>query len=85
MVDTCDELGLFKKGPATPMGLALGDIDGDGSLEMHLAMTENDALLTSAPDHVWANARGTIDMPEPTTSTSRAVVAGEYQSGSSVS
>src|SRR5439155_13416687 len=53
----CDRDGLFDFGDATPMGIALGDLDGAGALEAYIAMTAVDKVLAPQGRGAWLDVR----------------------------
>ncbi len=70
----CDDTGIFALGNATPMGVALGDLDGDGSPEMYLALTNDDMVLSRQPTGSWLDVRPSLGILEPVTSTGQSVI-----------
>jgi hypothetical protein len=52
----CDHSGLFTFGNENPMGVALGDVDGDGHFEVYFANAGLETLLSQQADSSWRDA-----------------------------
>lgn len=73
MPEGCDDSGLFEIGDATPMGMALADVNADGRFEVFLALTRDSPLLISRPGG-WVDGRRSMRFAEPLATGGHALV-----------
>ncbi len=74
--EACDPVGFFATSNAAPMGVALGDINGDGSPELVLATGPSLNVLTRnpRPPHDWIDIERQLGMDRSTTTTGNFLV-----------